>query len=165
MSSFLGAARARYSGFILSWITGLLAGTIFASQVNFNTLSLMRMVPRHSVSIVLLILVAVIPFLIAAYAVSIRKIAALFVLSFVIAATYGSVGMMVNLAFGSASWLVLPMLLFSRIIHHCLYCWFVLRCMVLTMHLGTVLLLCVLACAIVVVIDATFVSPFLASLM
>ena len=163
--SFQRAAKAGSCVFILCWITGLLAGTVFATMADLDVLAWMRRIPEYSVSIVWLTLVAVIPFLITAHAVLIRKFAALHILTFVIAATYGAVGMLLFFAFGCASWLVFPMLLFSRIIHHCLFCWFVLHCMVSTLHWGMDLVICVLICVITVIIDATLVSPFLAMLM
>ena len=124
----------------------------------------MRAAANGRVSIVLLLSAALMPFLITAYAVSIKQHTAVWALAFFQSFFYVLCGVLTVRSFGSAGWLVQPMLQFSDSVASILFCWFGLRCF----SRGDVrkdLTVCVFICIAAVIMDYFLVSPFLVSLM
>ena len=165
MRSFL-VSRQRVFGFLCFWIVGILAGTLAAAGTDDSVLSLMRRAAMCRVSIVGLFLTAVLPFLIAAYAVSIHKDPLLFVFCALRGFGFGYCAWLIVRAFGPAAWLVQPMLQFSDNILMAVYCFFGLWfCSGRGGNLKRWLIACILLTAAVTVFDYLAVSPFLAMLL
>ena len=146
-------------------LAGLFVGSLFAAGMDSTCLSLMRRAMNAPVSIVVLVTGCVLPFLIAAYAVMIERFSLLLILIFLRCAAFGFVTWAAAAAFGSAAWLLQPMLQFTDCAAlTALAVYASRRCMV--WKRGYLKELCILAAiaAAVAVIDFTAVAPFLASL-
>lgn len=147
------------------WLLGLLCGTLFAVGADDSLASLMRAAASNRVSIVVLLTTAFLPFLITAYAVSINRYAIGSCLALLKGFAYSFCGCVIVRAFGSAAWLVQPMLQFTDMVTSILLCWFGIRCFTRQCSLRRDLAVCILISAAAVVIDYLLVSPFLAALM
>lgn len=148
------------------WILGLLSGTFIAAKIDTSSLSLMRWTAFGSVSIVDLFIAAVFPFLIAAYAVYINKPKLLLLLSGCKAFLFSFFAYAAWHAYGSAGWLVQPLLQFTDIFLIPVLCWFCIRHIAGTANsrrkdIG----ICFLFIAAVVAVDYFMVAPFLAKLI
>lgn len=165
MRSFL-VPRRRALLFLLSWVVGILAGLLTAAGADESCLSVMRLAASCRVSVVLLFLTAFAPFLITAFAVSIHQYPVLLVLCFVRSFGFGCCAWLTVRAFGSAAWLIQPMLQFSDGI---LMAGYVLYGLWVCGHWASSperpALVCMLLCAAVTVFDYLAVAPFLASLL
>lgn len=154
----------RLLSFFGCWLLGLLLGTLLAVGADASMISLMRRAANCRVSIVLL-LTAVLPFLISAYAVSIYRYSILSVLGLLKAFAYSFCGILSVRAFGSAGWLVQPMLQFTDSITTIFLCFFGIRCCVDQTGFKRDLIICILVSVAAVIIDYALVSPYLLSLM
>ena len=151
--------------FLCCWIVGLLLGIFFAAETGF-AVSMMRRAASCRVSIVLLFVGGALPFLIAAYAVMIERYFILFSLVLLRCFCFGYCAWTAVLSFGSAGWLVQPMLQFTDSILLAVLCFFSLRWSGgYDRHLKRDLTFCIALTAAVAVIDFSAVSPFLASLL
>lgn len=160
-------SRQRVLCFLGFWIVGILAGMLAAAAgADESVLSLMRRAASCRVSIVALFLTAVLPFLIAAYAVMIHKDLLLFASSTLRGFGFGCCAWLVVRAFGSAAWLVQPMLQFTDNILMAVYCffgfWF---CSGRGGSLKRWVIGCIILTAAVTVFDYLAVSPFLVTLL
>lgn len=154
------------AGFAVSWCAGLISGTLFAVGADSSLLSLMRLALSCRVSIVLLFLAALFPFLITAYAVCINRFSLLFAAAFVKALAFSYCGALVYRAVGDAGWLLQPMFQFTDTVVCVAYCWFCLRvCMHPVHSVRGELMICVTMAAIAVITDFILVSPFLGTLI
>ncbi len=151
---------------VLSWCGGLLAGTLFAAGADESLLSLMRRALSCRVSIVLLFLAAVLPFLITAYAVCINKYLILYAACFLKGLVFSYCAFLIFRAMGDSGWLLQPMFQFTDSVMCTVFCWFSLRCCTIGERLlKRDLMVCIFISALVVIIDFLLVSPFLGTLV
>ena len=111
----------------VSWTLGLLLGTLFALGLDPSFLSLMRRFFTLPMSIVIRLILAVLPFLICTYALMLRRQEIVLAVLFCKAFSFSVLAVSVLLIFGSAGWLVFPMLLLSDLLLMPVLCWFCLR--------------------------------------
>lgn len=160
--SVLSVGRSRRLS--VCWMVGLLLGILTAAVADSSVLPLMRLSVSTRVSIVSLFASAALPFLIAAYAVMIHNFRFLFALVFCRCFFFGFWLWLGVAAFGSAAWLVQPMLHFTDWLSLPALCLFCLR------RCGGVgrwerdLTVCMIMTAVAAVVDFIAVSPYLAAL-
>jgi hypothetical protein len=148
------------------WIAGLLLGILSAVDADPTVLSLMRLTATAQVSIVFVLIRCVLPFLFTAFAVLIQAPFILYAVAFVRCFSCGFVLWLIAAAFGSAAWLIGPMLHFSEMLNLGLLCVVLLRWrQVPFRRIKSELVFCLLVSAWIVVIDHFAVSPFLAELL
>ena len=111
----------------VSWMLGLLLGTLFALGLDPSFLSLMRRLLTLPMSIVIRLILAVLPFLICTYALMLRRQEIVLAVLFCKAFSFSVLAVSVLLIFSSAGWLVFPMLLFSDLLLVPMLCWFCLQ--------------------------------------
>ena len=147
------------------WLCGLLCGVGFSNLAGDPYLSMMRIAPSGSVSIVSLLSVSLLPFLFSAFAVYIHSFGLLAGLCFIKGCLFAFVSMGLFLAYDSAGWLLRLLMMFSDLC--CLvplwWCWLhILR------HAGHGSFRPVLICGAVAVsivgLDYLYVLPLLARL-
>lgn len=148
------------------WLVGLVFGVLAASGLDDTYFHLMRPLDSHGLSIFRQLAAVYLPFLFAAYAVSIDKSKLILILCFLKAFSFSFCGCLIFILYGSAGWLVRFLLLFSDVITIPALFWFCLR------HIdGQILsakrdlILCALLATVVVCIDYFVVSPFAAELI
>lgn len=148
------------------WLTGLLLGIFYAARAGDTYSLLMRMAPSCRVSISGLAASALLPFLFAAFAVYISKPELLILVCFLKAFSFACCGFGVMDAFGSAGWLIRPLLQFSDGCTIPLLCWFSIR------HISDIqptwradIGVCCMIAAVAVGFDYCLVSPFLVTLI
>ena len=112
---------------LLSWMLGLLFGTLIAAKIDPISFSLMRRTASSQVSIVDLFIAAAFPFLIAAYAVYINRPKVLLAVCFCKAFGFSFCAFLIIASFGTAGWLVQPLLQFTDIFLIPVFCWFCIR--------------------------------------
>ena len=151
----------RYPAYSFGGLLGLITGVLSAAATSDTLLSLMRQTAYGPVSIVLLLPVSVLPFLIAAYAVSIDQWNILCLTAFFRFFGWGYCAFGCVLAFGSAAWLIQPMLQFTDNLSLILFCFFVSSRQRNRVHMIFLLM----GIAVTVILDSCFVSPYLASLL
>ena len=126
----------------------------------------MRLSVFYRVSIVLTVLWCVLPLLIAAYAVKIQNYTILMAVSGVRSFCFSYTLAVIALAFGSASWLVQPMLQFSDWLSLVVFCVLVIRWSCdLDTHLTRDLCMGIFLIILAVIIDFLAVSPFLMGIL
>lgn len=157
--------RRRFAVFSLACLLGLLFGPITAAGMDVSTLSLMRLVAVSQVSIFSLLPACVLPFLIAAIAVSINRFVLVFFLAFLRYYAWSFLAWMCVRSFGTSAWLVQPLLQFSDsaslfIFSICCVRW----CAELPKSVGKDLVLAVIGVVVMVITDYFAVSQFLAGL-
>lgn len=149
----------------LVWILGLGLGAFLAagSEPSF---AWMRLAAQQRVSIVFFWILAVFPFLIAAYAITVRRQEILLAVCFCHTFSTSYIGVFLHRMFGTAGWLIEPMFLLTQNLCLPFLCWFILRHMdgkKNTMVRDHVF------CLVFALILATFqyfaVTPFLAELI
>lgn len=146
----------------LIWILGLFFGVQIAAHAGEDVLSLMRTAPRAGVSIVGRFAVLLVPFLLSALAAFLQWRWLLFLICFFKAYFFAFVSGAVALAFGSAGFLVCPLLLFSDICLLPLLFWFCLRLLRADRRTIWRSALPCAACAVVLgCLDCFVISPFL----
>lgn len=165
MRSFL-VPRRRVIFFLCAWVVGVLAGILAATGMDDSSLSVMRLAAGSRVSIVSLFLTASVPFLITAVAVSIHQYPVLLAICFARSFCFGCCAWLGVRAFGSAAWLIQPMLQFSDGI---LMAVFLLLGLWLCSHEDAnakrPVICCILFTGAVTLFDYLAVAPFLASLL
>ncbi len=112
---------------VAAWLSGLTLGTLFAAGLDDSYYALMRRLAVMPVSIVLFLIWAILPFLISAYAVLIHKQTILLCLCFAKAFCFSLAAFSFQTSFGSAGWLLQPMLQFSDLALMPMLCWICLR--------------------------------------
>lgn len=95
------------------WLSGLLCGIGFSNLAGDSFLSLMRIAPSGSVSIVSLLCVSLLPFLFSAFAVYIHSFGVIAGLCFIKGCLFAFVSMGLFLAYDSAGWLLRLLMMFS----------------------------------------------------
>ena len=138
------------------------AGILSAAATDESILSLMRLASSGPVSIVFLLLACVLPFLIAACAVSIEQWNILLLTVFLRFSYWGLGAGFCIRCFGSAAWLVQPMLQFTDNVALVLFC---LYCFSREERRKSVFRFALIGMALAVIADYCIVSPFLASLL
>lgn len=151
--------------FFVCWISGLAAGALFAVGADPSLLSLVRRAASCRVSTVVLLLTAIFPFLITAYAVYINRFSLLFLVAVLKSFTFSFLAGVIFRSFGSAGWLIQPMLQFSDTVLCSLYCWFCIRSCRDPGKWKRDLIICVIFAAVTVIVDSLLVSAFLRTLV
>jgi hypothetical protein len=152
--------------FLLSCILGLFAGIFIAARIDPSLLVVVRRASSCRVSTVGSFLTAMLTFLIAAYAVLIHNDLLLCLISFLRGFGFGCLAWLSVRAFGTAAWLVQPLLQFSDgfvLLTYILFGIWVCRRKEQKLHWAVVL--CIVIAAAVSAYDYLAVSPFLASLL
>lgn len=163
---FTDPANRRSFLFVIGWIVGLLAGTVFAVITDVSFLPLMRKAAACRVSIIGLMCTALLPFLFAAYAVFINRFELLLTVCVCKVFSFAYCAVLAARAFGSAGWLVQPLLQFTDICTVPVLCWFSLRHIRTdTVSLRTEFSVCLFLTAAAAGLDYFVVSPFLAKLI
>ncbi len=145
---------------------GLLLGFFWTAHADPSFAALMRRASNAPVSIFGLLAATFFPFLLSAIAVYFSKSWLLYPICFFKAFCFGTCATAVAQAFGSAGWLVQPMLLFSDCCTLPLLCLFWLRHVSGQRRLpGAEFLLVASLLLLIGCIDYRLVSPFLAELM
>lgn len=147
------------------WLIGLLLGTLFSVNLDDTFSSLMRPSISEGLSIFRQLAMVCLPFLFAAYAVSINKPGLLLLLCFVKAFCFAFCGMLIYYAFGSAGWLVRYLLQFTDVLSVPILFWYCLRHIDRQNNAKRDLMICALLAASIACIDYFAVSPFLAELI
>ena len=147
---------------IFFWFLGLLLGTLFAAGLDPVSLPLMRRLFSASVSIVIHLILAVLPFLICTYGFVIRRQEIVLSMLFCKGFSYALLAVSVYRIYGSASWLLQPMLQLSDLLLMPMLFWFCLRN-------GRTLMrdhfICLSAAIGAVLIHCCVVLPFVAELI
>lgn len=121
------AVRSRTVQISVVWILGLLFGTLFAAGLDSSVFALMRRLYSVPVSIVIHLILAVLPFLICTYAFMIHRQEIILAVLFCKAFLFSVLAFSASLIYGSAGWLVQPMLQFPDLLLMPVLCWFAIR--------------------------------------
>ena len=110
-----------------TWGVGLLLGWYMTEQIPLETLSLMRVLSVEHVSIVSVLAVQLLPFFICVLL--FQHVPPYFVLPVVLTESiqFSYCGCLLTLIYGSASWLVVGLILFTSTLSAPLFLWFCLR--------------------------------------
>ncbi len=158
---FFSAGRVRW--LLLCCAAGLLTGTCFSAPSDPVLISMMRRAAVSPVSIVMLTVCSILPFLIAAYAVVIDRYIPLFLIAALRCFGYSYCAAAAKLGFGTAGWLVQPMLQFTDTLGLLLLILLCIRwCSGRTERVRRDTALSVIIVAAAAVVDFALVSPFLA---
>ncbi len=159
------SCKKEYALLLAFWLCGLLCGTILAVKTSESYYSMMRTAADSPVSIVSLFVTALLPFLICAFAARSGRRWLLYVICFCKALIF-SHGLLVAFnAFGSAGWLILPMLHFPDLVLTPFFCWFCIRNLINRENLFRDLGVCIAIWIIAGYLNFSFVSSFLAKLI
>lgn len=151
------------SALALCWTSGLVCGMLVYLSAGSSLTSLMRSTMGGTVSIVSLLYMALLPFLISAFAVSFFR-PTLFLICFGKAFLFAFASLGLFRAFGSAGWLVFRLILFSdcMLLPMLYFLWLRL----LRSPLSHMELACFIALTVLVVsVNYRIISPILASLI
>ena len=145
-------------------LVSLIAGTLLAVRADSSAFSLMRQAVISPVSIVCHLALQLLPFLIAAYAVSISRSWLLYTVFSCKLFSFAYTGTLVWIAFGSAGWLVRFLILFSDIILVPVFCWFCTK-RLMKSDGAKDLWLCMGLTVITVLMNLFIFSPFLVKII
>ena len=112
---------------IAFWTLGLLLGTLFAAGLDDSFFPLMRRFFAFPVSIVIHLILAVLPFLICTYAFMIQRKEIILAVLFCKAFSFSLLAFYAVITYGSAGWLMQPMLQFPDLLLMPVLIWFCLR--------------------------------------
>ncbi len=150
----------------LAFCFGLLLGFLCAVKENPSYFSVMRLAAGCRMSIVGLCASLLLPFLLAVYAASNRLTVLLYLVCGCKAFGFAYIGHMARRAFGSAGWLIQPMLQFHQILFLPVLCGFCLRYTSGSEHtVKRDALICLGLLALIAGVAYFVVSPFLAGLI
>ena len=151
---------------VIFWTAGLLLGALLAPAAADPLFSLMRPEFTGRVSIVSELITAILPLLLAAYAVNIHNTRLLILISFCRAFLFSYCGCFLYRIYGSAGWLVRSALQFADVLSVPVFCWFCIR----QVNRGaglckrdltvSVVLTLIAAC-----LDSLIIAPFFANLI
>ena len=144
---------------------GLMLGTLLAASADTSLFPLMRQVAFNPVSIVTSLAAQLLPFLIAAYAVSISRPWLLTTVCSYKLFSFAYTGALIQIAFGSAGWLVRFLFLFSDIILVPCLCWYCFRRTMGEYDGKKDFGICVGIAAATALISYLIISPFLAKIL
>ena len=150
----------------LFWFLGLLSGVLFfhASGSSFN--SMMRSILMDTVSIVDLVSVAMLPFLLSAFAVFLSSPWLLLSIAFFRAFLLSFVSMQILAAFGSAGWLLRLLLLFSDLLSAPLFYLYIRWCLSSDFSHAFRTFFLIICCSILIgSLDYVYILPFLADVI
>lgn len=157
--------RGRCLYLALSWVAGLTMGGLVFVHADASFLSLMRSTRMVPVSISGLVSVILFPFLISAFSAYCSMNWTLYVAVFGKAFGFCLAAFSCASAFGSAGWLICPLLLFSDVGTVFALWLFWLHCGAAGRGLSVkTWLLCLMAAGLFGIVDVCFISPFLAVL-
>ncbi len=163
ISAFLRRKRVQLW---LVWLLGLSLGTVLAAYADPSCFSLMRSAASCRMSIVGLVASVLLPFLFSAYAVTISRPELVLGICACKAFSFAYCGQIARMAYGTAGWLVQPLLQFTAICTLPVFCGFCLRHIAggkatARRDLG----LCLGLAVLIAGVDYFVVSPFLAGLI
>ena len=162
----LRMVRCKMLWVLLCWVVGLLLGTVIAARIDPSSFSLMRRTASSQVSIVDRFIAAAFPFLIAAYAVYMNRPKLLLAVCFCKAFCFSFCAFIIIASFGTAGWLVQPLLQFTDICIIPVFCWFCVRNVSgKRKSWKKDALVCLIFAAITATADYWIVAPFLAKLI
>lgn len=150
-----------FGRFCLIWLMGFGLGILAAAQAAVDTVSLMRLSFSGRVSIVLL-LRCLLPFLIAAIAVMIHSFQILPVLIWLRSFFFGFFLQLCIAAFGSGSWLAIPLFCIPELVCAVSFC---LLMLVDAKHFWRSFWICIVLVFAAVILDHCAVSPLRAVLL
>ena len=157
--------RQGYLLLALSCCCGAACGIFVARGSEESVLSLMRMAVVSHVSIVGLAVSALLPFLFAALAAYVGQPVLLYILGFLRMFGFTFLGCCIQLAFGSAGWLLRCLFQFTDGCALVLLCWFSLRRIAVPAGFPIRdLAVCAVICVAASALDHLMISPFLAAL-
>lgn len=159
------SSKKDYALLHLVWAGGLLCGIFLAVKSSESFYLMMRTAAAGPVSIVSLFVTALLPFLICALAAKCGRNWVIYTLCFFKALIFSHGTLTAFSAFGSAGWLIAPMLRFCDLIVTPFFCWFSIRNLRKGEDLMKDLGLCIAVSMAAGYIDFSFVSPFLATLI
>lgn len=165
LPTFRGGQRAT-AALALCWCLGLLSGVCLVPCVSKSLFSWMRLAARSRVSIVGLLCGNFLPFLISYLIFSFSIPRLIYAVCFFRAAGYGFCALGIRLGFGTAGWLIQPLLLFSDLLTMPVLLWFWLRNLD-----GSIqnrrrdFVLCGIAAAFAGAADFLLAAPFLSQLL
>ncbi len=150
---------------LVTWTVGLLFGVLFSRNRDPTLASLMRQAASCRMSIVG-ILCCFLPFLLAAHAAYIGRPFLLLLVCSCKSFSFSFVAAALFRAFGTAGWLIWPMVHFTQLLTLPVFCWFCLRWYAQKMdgifrNLGV----CIGICAFIAGMDYFVVSPFVAGIL
>lgn len=156
--------RKPSSQLYLGWILGLILGASLAagSEPSF---AWMRLAAQQRVSIVFFWILAVFPFLLTAYAATVSRREILLAVCFCHTFFISYLGVSLHKVFGSAGWLLEPMLLFSELICLPVLFWFSYRHLEDKNTLFRDHIICLILALIAASIQYFTVTPFLTKLI
>ncbi len=146
------------------WLAGFGAGFLFSRCASDTLLALMRQAPLCPVSIVWRLVYNALPFLIAAFAVSISSDKLLYALCWIKVFLFSSFAFSTVAAFGSAAWLVRLLLQFSDLCLLPVLYWFARRSLGKGRQARD-LSICLALASLVGVVDQTCIAPFLMAII
>lgn len=165
---FCFVQRIKSPAFILSatWVAGLLAGLYTVSIVPTSYFSLMRSILYDRMSIVVLVLTLIFPFLFSYVAYRLSMPFLIFPIAFLKAFTFAYSAFGVVMAYGDAGWMMRWLLLFSDSFIVVLLLWFWFRnASANRITLNKALLVCVLLASFICLFDYSVILPLSASLV
>lgn len=151
---------------LLCWILGLLLGMISAAGAGDSFFLMMRGADNLTVSIPGLLLVTALPFLFTAFAVFFSQPWLLLLLAFMKAFSFGFCAFGIMAVYGTASWLVGFLLMFTDACTMPLLMWLWLRhCDLSGQRFSRDVVVCFAAALVLGIIDICLISPFSAMLL
>ena len=150
----------------LSWVLGLVLGVIYGYQADLSSFLMMRSAASSPMTIVGLLVILYFPLFLSALAVYRNHSHLLILICFLKAFLFASCGSSLNVAFGSAVWLVRFLLQFSDLCSIPFFYWFCIRNITgQSVNTQADILICGVAMAICGIIDFCAISPFLVKLI
>ena len=148
------------------WLAGLAGGAFIATGLDETHLLLMRPTSSYGLSIIRQLATVFLPFLFAAYAVSIDKPKLLLVLCFIKAFAFSFCGFLIFRIYNTAGWLVRILMLFTDIFTVPVFYWYCLRHIDgQTLYSKKDLIICILLATFLACFDYLIISPFSAELI
>ena len=150
----------------LYWCLGLLTGVLFFHAYGSSFSLMMRSILQDSVSIVDLLSVGLYPFLFSAFAVLISSPWLLLPIAFFRAFLLSFVSAQILASFGSAGWLLRPLLLFSDVLSAPLLYFYMHRCLSSKFYHPVCSFFLILCSSLLIgSLDYVYILPFLADVI
>lgn len=159
------SCRKDYIVLLIFWLIGLLAGSLLATKTSSSYIDAIRLTAKNPVSIVSIFVTALLPALVCTYAAYSHKPGLIYLTCFLKTFIFSHGALTIFTAFGSAGWLVQPMVQFSEFLLLPLFCWFCMRNLKKSDGLFSDLGIYVCVSLAVCYLNFCFVSPFLAMII
>ena len=147
------------------WLAGLVFGAFFALQADAAFTQLILIAAGNRVSILLLLITSLVPFLICAFAASPKRLTPIICIGFLKTFMFSYICIIAFKAFGNAAWLIQPMLQFTDLITLPFLYWFSINSLRKEQRIYRDLAICVGALLTAITLDYIFISPFLAMII